>query len=158
MTGERAPVVLGYDGSKLARAAVRQIAALFPGRRIILATVWEPALAVMAVDTEFGGAAPIDPETVETIDRSQLEHALEIAEQGAELARTLGLEAEPHAVPDATNVADTLIELARERDASAVVVGSHGRSNLRSLMLGSVSHKVIGHCDRPVVVVRGERS
>ena len=74
------------------------------------------------------------------------------------MARSLDLEAEPHAVPDAVNVAETLIDLARERDASAVVVGSHGRSGLRSLMLGSVSHKVIGHCERPVVVIRGEPS
>jgi nucleotide-binding universal stress UspA family protein len=157
MAGARMPVVIGYDGSELSRVAIRQIAELFPGGRIVLATVWEPGLAVMAVDTEFGGAAPVDPEAVEAVDRSQLEHAREVANEGAELALSLGLEAEPHAVPDAASVADTLIDLARARDALAVVVGSHGRSNLRSLMLGSVSHKVIGHCDRPVVVIRGER-
>jgi nucleotide-binding universal stress UspA family protein len=130
---------------------------LFPGGRVVLVTVWEPALVVMPVDMEFGGSVPLDPEAVETVERSQHEHATQVAGEGAELARSLGLEAEPHAVPDAANVAETLIDLARERDALAVVVGSHGRSGLRSLMLGSVSHKVIGHCDRPVVVIRGER-
>jgi nucleotide-binding universal stress UspA family protein len=157
MGRERAPVVVGYDGSELSRAAVRHIAELFPGGRVVLATVWEPALAVMPVDAEFGGAVPVDAEAVETVERSQHEHATQVAEEGAELARSLDLDAEPRAVPDAANVADALIDLARERDASAVVVGSHGRSNLRSLMLGSVSHTVIGHCDRPVVVIRGER-
>lgn len=150
--------MIGYDGSELSQAAVRHVAELFPGRRVVLTTVWEPALALMPVDPEFGGTVPPDPEAVETVDRYQNEQATQVAEEGAELARSLGLEAEPHAVRDAANVADTLIDLARERDASAVVVGSHGRSGLRSLMLGSVSHKVIGHCDRPVVVIRGEPS
>jgi nucleotide-binding universal stress UspA family protein len=156
MARENAPLVVAYDGSRLAKAAVRRVAELFPGRPTVLATVWEPALAVMPVDPEFGGVIPLDAETVETVDRNQLEHASRIAAEGAELARSLGLEAEPHAVPDAVNVADTLIDLAAQRGAAAVVVGSHGRSGLRSLMLGSVSHKVVAHCDRPVVVIRGE--
>lgn len=153
MAHERAPVVIGYDGSELSQAAVREVADLFPGRPTVLATVWEPGSGVI-------GAPPIapDPELIETVDRSQLEHASRIAEEGAELARSLGLEAEPHVVPDEVNVADTLIDVARERGAAAVVVGSHGKSNLRALMLGSVSHRVVAHCDRPVVVVRGERS
>jgi nucleotide-binding universal stress UspA family protein len=158
MGRERAPAVIGYDGSELSRAAVRHVAELFPGRRVLLATVWEPALAAMPVDPEFGGTIPPDPEALKSVDRYQQDHATQVAEEGAELARSLGLEAEPHAVPDAVNMADTLIDLARERDAAVVVVGSHGRSGLRSLMLGSVSNKVIGHCDRPVVVIRGEPS
>ena len=161
MARERAPVVLGYDGSNLSQAAVRQVAELFSGRPTVLVTVWEPQWAMVAMPPSdalgTGVGMPPDPEMIETADRAQLEHASKIAEEGAELARSLGLEAEPHVVPDEVNVADTLIDVARERGAAAVVVGSHGRSDLRSLMLGSVSHKVVAHCDRPVVVVRGER-
>ena len=149
--------MIGYDGSELSRTAVRHVADLFPGRVTVLATVWEPALAVTPVDPVFGEVAPFDPETVETVDRTQLEHASQIAQEGAQLALSLDLKAEPHAVPDDVNVADTLIDLARQRDAAALVVGSHGRSGLRSLILGSVSHKVVARCDRPVVVVRDER-
>jgi len=157
MAGERAPVVIAYDGSELSRAAVRHAAELFPARPTVVATVWEPGLVAAPVDPAFGNAFPIDPETIEAVDRTEREHALQVAQGGAELARSLNLQAEPHAVPDAANVADTLIELARERGAAAVVVGSHGKSELRSLMLGSVSPKVVAHCDRPVVVIRGER-
>jgi nucleotide-binding universal stress UspA family protein len=95
---------------------------------------------------------------IETLDHTQLEHASQIAEEGAQLALSLHLKAEPHAVPDDVSVADTLIDLARQRDAAALVVGSHGRSGLRSLILGSVSHSVVAHCECPVVVVRGGRS
>jgi len=157
MAGERAPVVIAYDGSELSRAAIRHAAELFPARPAVVATVWESGLVAAPVDHAFGEAFPIEPETIEAVERTQREHALQIADEGAELARSLNLQAEPHAMPDAVNVADTLIELARERDAAAVVVGSHGKSELRSLMLGSVSHKVVAHCDRPVVVIRGER-
>ena len=160
MNRERAPVVIGYDGSTLSQAAVRQAAELFFGRPTVLATVWEPGLATMVAmppPDVLGTEIPPDPELIETVDRSQLEHASKIAEEGAELARSLGLDAEPRVVADEVDVADTLADLARERDAAAVVVGSHGRSDLRALMLGSVSHKLVTHCDRPVVVVRGER-
>lgn len=47
-----------------------------------------------------------DPETVETIDRLQCEHASSVAD-GAELARSLGLAAVPHAVADEVDVAGT---------------------------------------------------
>src|ERR687894_2928008 len=158
MAAERAPVVIGYDGSNLSQAAVRQVAELFSGRPTVLATVWEPQWAFGTAPSDpLGTGIPPDPEMIESGDRAQLEHASRIAEEGAELARSLGLEAEPHVVPDEVNVADTLLAVARERDAAAVVVGSHGKSDLRSLLLGSVSHKVVAHCDRPVVVVRGER-
>jgi nucleotide-binding universal stress UspA family protein len=47
-----------------------------------------------------------------------------------------------------------LIEIAGERDAAAVVVGSHGISGLRSRLLGRVSRRLIEHSDRPVLVIR----
>ena len=62
----------------------------------------------------------------------------------------------PQAVPDEVDVADTLIDIARERDAAVVVVGSHGISGLRDRLLGSVSRKLIEHCDRPVLVIRDD--
>ena len=157
MAPEAAPVLIAYDGSEVSRAAVRRAAELFAGRPTVVATVWEPGLAAMPMglpDTMGVGALPPDPETVEAVDRSQHEHASTVAIKGAEFARSVGLAAEPQAVPDVVDVADTLIDIARERGAAVVVVGSHGISGLRSRLLGSVSRKLIEHCDRPVLVVR----
>ena len=102
-------------------------------------------------------AIPPDLATVDAVDRAERELASAVAADGAELARSLGLAAEPQAVPDEVDVADTLLEMARERSAAVVVVGSHGISGLRSRLLGGVSRKLIEHCDRPVLVIRGER-
>jgi nucleotide-binding universal stress UspA family protein len=159
MAPEAATVLIAYDGSEVSRAAVRHAAELFPGRQAVLATVWEPGLAAVAMsppDTIGVGSLPADPETIQAVDRIQHEHASTVAGDGAELARSLGLVAEPQAVPDELDVADTLIGIARERGAAVVVVGSHGISGLRSRLLGSVSRKLIEHCDRPVLVIRDE--
>lgn len=42
---------------------------------------------------------------------------------------------------------------ARELSASAMVVGSRGLTGVRSLLLGSASHGIIQHADRPLIVV-----
>jgi nucleotide-binding universal stress UspA family protein len=159
MAREVAPVLIAYDGSEVSRSAVRHAAELFAGRPAVLATVWEPGLAAVPVglpDTMGVGTLPPDPATIEAIDRLQREHASTVAAAGAEFARSVGLVAEPQAVPDELDVADTLIDIARERGAAVVVVGSHGISGLRTRLLGSVSRKLIEHCDRPVLVIRDE--
>jgi nucleotide-binding universal stress UspA family protein len=157
MARKEAPVVIAYDGSEVSRAALREAAALFPGRPAVIVTVWEPALATMAVgppDALSMSMMP-DPATVEAVDRVQREHASDVVAEGAELANSLGLAAEPQAVPDERDVAETVIEIARQRDAGVVVVGSHGISGLRSRLLGSVARKLIEHSNRPVLVIRG---
>jgi nucleotide-binding universal stress UspA family protein len=159
MADPAAPVLICYDGSEVARAAVRHAAELFAGRPAVLATVWEPGLAMVPVglpDTIGMGSPPPDPATVEAIDHLQREHASTVAGDGAEFARSLGLAAEPQAVPDEVDVAETLLGIARDRGAAVVVVGSHGISGLRPRLLGSVSRKVVEHCDRPVLVIRDD--
>jgi nucleotide-binding universal stress UspA family protein len=160
MAPETAPVLIAYDGSDVSKAAIRRAAELFPERPALLATVWEPGLPAMAMGPPdalgMGAPVPPDPAIVEQVDRAQRDHATRVAAEGGELARSLGLAAEPHAVSDELDVADTLIHLARERGAAAVVVGSHGISGLRSRLLGGVSRKLLEHCDLPVLVVRGE--
>jgi nucleotide-binding universal stress UspA family protein len=159
MAPDAAPVLIAYDGSGLSRAAIREAAELFAGRPAVVVTVWEPGLAAVfrAPPGPLGEAAlPPDPATIETLDRVQREHASTVAADGVELAGSLGLAAEPRVVPDELDVADTLIDVARERGAAVVVVGSHGISGLRSRLLGSVARKLLAHCDRPVLVIRGE--
>jgi nucleotide-binding universal stress UspA family protein len=47
-----------------------------------------------------------------------------------------------------------ILEVEKQEDVSVIVLGSHGRSNLTEMLLGSVSEHVIRHCKKPVIVVK----
>jgi nucleotide-binding universal stress UspA family protein len=158
MSTHERPVVVAFDGSPESEAAVRAAADLFSARTLVVVSVWEPGLAMAMTSPPDGlsglsDSAP-NPDTMAMVDRAQNERATEAAEAGAALARELGATAEPHAVPDEVNVAETLARLADERDAAAVVVGTRGLGRVKSAMLGSTSRGLMHHTRRPVVVVR----
>jgi nucleotide-binding universal stress UspA family protein len=158
MSTDERPVVVAFDGSPESEAAVRAAAGLFSARTLVVVSVWEPGLA-MAMTSPPDGLSGLsysapDPETMATVDRLQNERASETAEAGAALARELGATAEPHSVPDEVNIAETLVRLADERDAAAVVVGTRGLGRVKSALLGSTSRGLMHHTRRPVVVVR----
>jgi nucleotide-binding universal stress UspA family protein len=76
----------------------------------------------------------------------------------AELERA-GVKAEGSVQPSTSgSPAGAILEHARQVGATMIVVGSHGRSNLGGLLLGSVAHKVIHLSSCPVLVVRDEQS
>jgi nucleotide-binding universal stress UspA family protein len=151
------PVIIAYDGSELARKAIRTAARLLAPRSVVVVTVWEPGLALVAGSAGIPAGSDIpgpDIQTAVEVDRVMQEHASSVAEQGAELARSAGLEPQSVAVPDEVNVAEMIVRIAQEREAQAVVVGSRGLSGLKARVLGSTSQSVVHHCHLPVLVVR----
>jgi nucleotide-binding universal stress UspA family protein len=54
----------------------------------------------------------------------------------------------------ASRVAQAILDAADEHEANMVVMGSRGVSDLRGLLLGSVTHKVLQLSDRAVLVAR----
>jgi len=154
---DASPIVIAYDGSDAARAAVNEAAALFGSRPAIVVTVWEPGLAdYMLMPNTMGTGTmmmPYDPATVQAIDKAAEDHARDIAEDGAQLAQAGGLRAEALPVRDAADIADAILETASERDAAAIVIGSRGLKGLKLKLMGSSSASVLGRSDRPVVVV-----
>ena len=155
---DQRPVVVGFDGSDESEAAVREAAALFRDRTLVVVSVWEPALAqaVARAPDDLSGLSytASDPATMAVIDGLQADRARDTAAAGAELARTLGAIADPHPVPEEMNIAETLAGVAERGDAAAIVVGSRGLGRVKSTLLGSTSHGLLRHTKRPVVVVR----
>ena len=96
---------------------------------------------------------PVLENAVRALDTAAEREASETAEQGAEYARSAGMVASATAVRADPSVAASIVQAAHEQQALAVVVGSRGRSGLRSALLGSVSNAVVHHCRRPVIVV-----
>jgi nucleotide-binding universal stress UspA family protein len=49
--------------------------------------------------------------------------------------------------------ASVLVDTANQFDADVVLVGRRGRGGVAELLLGSVSHELVLHCKRPVLVI-----
>jgi len=47
-----------------------------------------------------------------------------------------------------------ILKVEGEEKVSAIVIGSHGKTNLQEMVLGSVSEKVIRQCQNPVLVIK----
>ena len=50
--------------------------------------------------------------------------------------------------------ADTIAQVAEKGKFDLIVMGSHGMSSLKNLVMGSVATKVLAHCDVPVLLIR----
>jgi nucleotide-binding universal stress UspA family protein len=151
------PVVVAFDGSDEARAAVASAAELFADRPLVVVSVWEPGLALaMQTHPDALGTTlpPPSPADVVTVDRIEAEHADSLAEAGARLARDRGASAVAVAAPDGGTVAGTLLGVAADHDAAGVVVGSRGRGGMRSRLFGSTSRALLNDANVPVMVVR----
>jgi nucleotide-binding universal stress UspA family protein len=53
-------------------------------------------------------------------------------------------------------VGDIIVDAARAGGADLIVMGTHGRTGVRRLVLGSVAEHVLRHADCPVVSVHAE--
>jgi nucleotide-binding universal stress UspA family protein len=152
---DNSPLIIAIDGTPSSERAIRDAAALLGPRRALVVVVWKAGLGfeLLELPTATIGLppAPIDIRTALEIDERTSENARRLAEQGAELARQLGLEAEGLSVaedPDIT-VAETLVRLAREREAQALVVAPHRHG---AMALGTTSRDVVRHAPCPVVI------
>jgi nucleotide-binding universal stress UspA family protein len=157
-------VLIAYDGSPAADHALREAGALLGGRPALVLVVWKTGLGFELIQTPPGSLgmrpAVLDVSRALEVDRALAEHAQRIAQHGAALAREAGFDAEGLAVADApaVPVAGTIVRLAGERDAQAVVLGAHGKGRVTEVLLGSTSREVVRRAEWPVVIVRDERT
>jgi nucleotide-binding universal stress UspA family protein len=149
------PLVIGFDGSDSAAHAVRTAPSVLNARSALIVVIWEPALASLPIAGEglVGIDMPLDPQSAELLDEVSTERSRHVATQGVAIAREVGLDAQALTLPDELNVAETLAQVAAERGASAIVVGSHGHGALHTRVLGSTSTKLLTHARCPIVVI-----
>ncbi|GAA2038506.1 universal stress protein [Catenulispora yoronensis] len=146
----KSTVVVGYDqtphSDRALTVAAREAAWRGASLTVVHAYNWLPAVSSAA--TGFPAAFP--PATVEEAVRGAAE---EIAEHGAELARSLfpGMQVQARAASG--GAADSLASIAR--GAELLVVGNRGRGGFSGLMLGSVSMRALAESCVPTMVVRG---
>ena len=145
-------ILICYDGSPDSRAAVEHAGELLKGERATVLTVWEPFTEIVARMPWGPGMSPGIADS-EKIDEASRQDAERRAREGTDLARTAGLDARPCVCPQETTISSAILAEAQRDDASAIVMGTRGLTGVRSLLLGSVSHAVLQHADRTVIVV-----
>lgn len=131
-------VIVGYDGSDCAKEALR-VASEFGkayNEKVIIAFGYELS--------PVGGELHDYHKALKDLANQRVAEAMEIATQG-------GTEVEGVIVEQAP--AQGLVELAADRDARVIVVGTRGESPIRGALLGSTPHKLLQLSDRPVLVV-----
>ena len=69
------------------------------------------------------------------------------------MAASRGIIAEDF-VREAESADEVIIELARKANIDLIVMGSHGRTGLKRLLMGSVTERVISSAPCPVLVVK----
>jgi nucleotide-binding universal stress UspA family protein len=143
------PVLFCYDGSEGSKAALSVAVELVmhPADAVVLA-VWTPVAIQLARGGSLLAAVPNEGQ----LDEEELAAAQGIADEGAAGARRRGYNASARVAEANESVARTIREVAREIDARLIVCGQRGRGALASAILGSVSHQLSAHAERPVLI------
>lgn len=103
------------------------------------------AISVVDVPAELYAEAPV------LVDEL-VEKAKGYAENVKNMAKATGVEVKTQVREGESH--EAVIKLARDESADLIVMGSHGRTGLKRLLMGSVTEKVIGHAPCPVLVVK----
>lgn len=129
------------DFSDSARAAFELACALARDYRASLAVVHvappPPAYAVEGI------AIPLPAEEPDEV-RARLVQLYPV---------TSGVEVEYHVLDG--DAGDQIVNAARDAKADVIVMGTHGKSGLTRLLMGSVAESVVRHAPCPVLTVRG---
>lgn len=132
-------IVVGYDGSDCGKAALERALELAQGLgdRLVLVFGYAPP-------GTWGGEIAEHEEAVEEFGEKVMGEAKARAEAA-------GVEVEVELV--AKRGPEALVDVAAEREARMIVVGSYGDPPLKGMILGSTPNKLLYMAERPVLVV-----
>ena len=133
-------ILLATDGSKCGMAAEERAVNFASSHGGDLT-----AVSVVDVTNEFYAQAP-------HLVEQMVEKAKENLDDIKKKAEAPGVKIET-AVREG-NTYEKIVDLATEKNADIIFMGSHGRTGIKKLLMGSVTEKVIGHAPCPVMVVR----
>jgi len=151
MLGDTTAKVIGHTHSDV---LVVPREATLAGRGIVLAvdgSRYSDAAAVTALNLAKHCTVPLTVVSVAS-GKDGRKEARALARQVQKLMSESGIKAEADVRigrPD-----EAIAACARERNADLIVMGSHGRTGLERLLIGSVSERVIGSVDCAVMVVK----
>lgn len=144
-------VLLPTDGSKLSNRAVKRGIQFAQSAKARVTAVHVVPEFRMVVDEGF--ISPMSAELKKRFEKESRQHARTMLDKVEEAAKAAGVKCDSVAV-----VSDfpylQIIETAKKRKCDLILMASHGRRGLSSLLLGSETAKVLTHSKIPVLVVR----
>jgi nucleotide-binding universal stress UspA family protein len=147
------PLLVCFDDSDASRHALAEAARLFPAARAVVLHVWRSLESTVAYRYSAAGATGAMKDTMAELDAAGQQAAQAVAEEGAKLARELGLDAEPLAIMAEDHSDEVVAEHAEACDALVVVMGSRRLGPIQSLALGGFSTPALHRSVRPVLIV-----
>ncbi|HEV2261435.1 MAG TPA: universal stress protein [Candidatus Rubrimentiphilum sp.] len=139
-------IIVPIDGSSCADQAV-DVAAALAKEQNATCTV------VMVVDIAQAAALGFaTPDLVNGWLETVQDQARAVVDDAAARLRAQGVSVQTEVAEG--NPTDAILQVAKKRRGDLIVMGSHGRSGLRRLFLGSVAEAVLRSADIPVLVVR----
>jgi len=140
------PILVCYDGSDNSRRAIEVAASLLGSRRAVVLDVGPTLTRGESLVAMTAGVSGTE------LEQMNVDDALSLATEGAELAHRAGFSAEARSTV-ATPSWEGIVEVADEIDAPLIVIGSSGLRGIRELVEGSTSHDVAEHAGRPMLIV-----
>jgi nucleotide-binding universal stress UspA family protein len=134
-------IMVGYDGTKFSDCALKEAIAMAKdsGTKLLLVSAPE-------INVEFEAMAPKANDLMEEKARADMDRA-------AAKAKKAGIACETQVIVT-TSTNETLVETAKKNKVDLIVLGTHGRTGMMRLLMGSTTAWVIGHAHCSVLVVR----
>lgn len=133
-------ILLAIDGSTYSEMATKKAMdfAKTYGEKLKIVTI-------VNTSDEFMTIAP-------KIQQRMIEAAQKLVKDTAQKAKEAGCEVETFVMEG--DIAQTIAELAQKEGVDAIVMGSHGRTGIRRLLMGSITEGVINLSPCPVLVAK----
>ena len=140
-------VLIPTDGSRLSMKAVK--AGIAFAKELGAKTTAYHALEVPA----YAAGGLISPSTLQQFDAGARKQTQKYLDKATGLARAAGVPC-GELVTRPETVYEGIIDAARKRNCDVIFMASHGRSEIASLVVGSVTLKVLAHSKIPVLIFR----
>jgi nucleotide-binding universal stress UspA family protein len=146
--GERLPmsrILVPIDGSQQASDALEYVLGEFQDADVTVINVIDP------IEAGYTAQATVPGYSEEWFEQAKAS-AQELFEEAQATADDYG-----HDLDTATEVGRptrTIVEYAKDNDIDQIVMGSHGRSGVSRILLGSVAENIVRRSPVPVTIVR----
>jgi len=139
-------MLIAVDGSEHSRRAIEAAAHLARQMQSVQVVLLNVADAVVF----YGDLPPFD---LEELERAQRQHQEQLLTEAQAHAQACGLQ-QVQTQSAVGLAAQEILRVADERGVDQIVMGTHGRGVVGSLLLGSVTQRVVHQAKVPVLLVR----